>query len=310
MSWLFVMSALFAHDISPGVVSLREVEPRVYRFRLVAGSDGSGVTIPLRVGWPDGCDAVGDRLICANHSDGEVRITNRHRRSMRIVWRVETLSGPVMTGVVGSKNQSFSLWDWADADWYEEGKDSFLLGLSHVLKGLDHVLFVLMLGLLYPFGLRLFKALVGFTLGHSLTLGITALGLVAPPMASVEILIALTLVLMARGLVVADSFLSQRSPVLISLLLGLLHGFGFAGGLSLSGLDLQTSLWFLATFNLGVEAAQLVVLSVLVAGVTFGVPRRVVNTLALRRIAAYPIGGLAVYWCLSRTVGWWETLSV
>ena len=124
------------------------------------------------------------------------------------------------------------------------------LGIEHILSGLDHVLFLVML-LLGATGLRqVLKLATAFTAAHSVTLALGALGWVEVPAAIVEPLIALSIAYVA-----AENVLGGASRHRIGLVFGfgLLHGLRFAGALSWSRhLDLGA----LMTFNVGIEAGQ------------------------------------------------------
>jgi hypothetical protein len=136
----------------------------------------------------------------------------------------------------------------------------FGLGWEHILFGIDHLLFVAGLLLLVHGAGTLVKTITAFTVAHSITLGVAALGYVRVPAAPVEAAIALSIVLLARELVVGTAgrvHLIHRRPWIVAFVFGLLHGFGFAGALGDLGLragDVPLALLF---FNLGVEAGQL-----------------------------------------------------
>ncbi|NUZ08298.1 HupE/UreJ family protein [Piscinibacter koreensis] len=152
----------------------------------------------------------------------------------------------------------------------------FADGIRHILTGYDHVLFLLCL--LLPAVMRrsrehgwqpverLSEALwpiVGivsaFTLAHSITLALAALGHVTLPASFVEPAIALTIVLAAFDNVV-PIFPVRR--VVVAFVFGLIHGFGFAG--VLAELDLPGPGFALALlqFNLGLESGQLLIVAV------------------------------------------------
>jgi hypothetical protein len=172
-------------------------------------------------------------------------------------------------------------------------------GMTHIWAGLDHLLFLV--ALLLPSVLRrdggqwkplpafrpafldVLKIVTSFTVAHSLTLSLAALGLVQLPSRLVELAIALSVVLAAVNNL--KPFLGG-DRWLVAFALGLLHGFGFSATL----VDLQLSgaqlLWSLLGFNLGVELGQLAVLVVFVP-VAFVVR----GTVAYRRIAL--MGGSA-----------------
>jgi hydrogenase/urease accessory protein HupE len=134
------------------------------------------------------------------------------------------------------------------------------LGIEHILTGWDHLLFLFGMVLVASRLRAVLKVVTAFTLAHSLTLAAAALGLLAPSPRVIEPLIALSIAYVGiENLVVKN--LEGRWKV--AFFFGLLHGFGFAGGL----LDIGASPAQLPTallgFNLGVELGQLGVLAVL-----------------------------------------------
>jgi len=149
----------------------------------------------------------------------------------------------------------------------------------------------------------LVKTITAFTLAHSFTLGISAIGLVRIPQAPIEAIIALSILFLAveklRGS--TDSLVARRTW-LIAFIFGLLHGFGFAGALNDVGLPRENLLLALFLFNLGVELGQLLVVggALLVAQATarwFSPTPQIVWQLPL-----YGIGAIASFWFVSRTV--------
>ncbi len=129
------------------------------------------------------------------------------------------------------------------------------VGFEHILpSGLDHILFVLGLLLTSPSARRLVGELSVFTLAHSLTLALSAAGMVAVDGAIVEPLIALSI-----GALGAEYFLRLPSFTRIVLVFGfgLLHGLGFASSLASTGLAAEDLWRSVLGFNLGVELGQL-----------------------------------------------------
>lgn len=170
------------------------------------------------------------------------------------------------------------------------------LGAWHILGGPDHLLFVVGLGL-WVRGLGpLLATLTAFTAAHSVTLALAAQGVLHLPQPPVEACIALSLVLLARAVVVGD--LSQRTPWRFAGACGLLHGLGFAGALVDIGFPPDAVLGPLAAFNLGVELGQ--VAALVLVGLVALVLVRVWPRAPLRLLAAYLIGGLAFAWTLLR----------
>lgn len=183
-----------------------------------------------------------------------------------------------------------------------------VLGIAHILGGFDHLLFVLGLLLIVRSTMLLIKTITSFTLAHSVTLAMAALGFVRVPQTPVEAVIALSIIFLATELSRqhrGETGLTTKAPWLVALCFGLLHGFGFAGALTEVGLpqtDIPLALLF---FNVGVEVGQLVfvagVLTVtwLIQKMKFRWP------LWVEQAPAYAIGSLAAFWFIQRTVSFW-----
>lgn len=181
------------------------------------------------------------------------------------------------------------------------------LGVTHILAGWDHLLFVIALVLLVRRGWAVAKAVTAFTVAHSLTLAGVTLGLVGLPQAPVEALIALSIVFLGAELVRArdgrdSSSVTLRHPWAIAFAFGLVHGFGFAGALKEIGLPEGEVPSALLAFNLGVEAGQLAVVGVVLA--LLALVQWLARPAMARamRIAAYAIGITASYWLIDRLV--------
>lgn len=145
-------------------------------------------------------------------------------------------------------------------------------GVHHILIGPDHILFLMGLLLLGGTLWRLTSIVTSFTLGHSVTLSLAAMGVVRLSPALVEPVIALSIVVVG-----ADNLLVQwkrgraASPASAAWsqtrdlrpwfagVFGLIHGFGFAAVLMEFGLPRDALGWSLAAFNIGVELGQLVI---------------------------------------------------
>ncbi|MEQ1858176.1 MAG: HupE/UreJ family protein, partial [Longimicrobiales bacterium] len=182
------------------------------------------------------------------------------------------------------------------------------LGAEHILLGIDHLLFVLGLLLLVRGVTPLVMTITAFTLAHSLTLGASVFGLIPLDRAPIEAAIALSIVMLAREIVVADRgvvHLTHRMPWLVAFVFGLLHGLGFAGALGDIGLPERAIPLALLFFNLGVEAGQLAFVLLLVAlyrlaGGAFG-PK----LLRARPAMGYALGALATLWFFQRLPPVW-----
>lgn len=177
------------------------------------------------------------------------------------------------------------------------------LGVEHILLGIDHLLFVLALLLITDGGWKLVKTVTAFTVAHSITLGLAALGLVHVPQAPVEAVIALSIVFVAVEILRAQQGqegIAVRAPWLVAFIFGLLHGFGFAGALSEIGLPQGQIPLALLFFNVGVELGQLLFIAavlcciMLVRRVRFRFPDWAA------RVPPYAIGTVAMFWVIQR----------
>ena len=189
--------------------------------------------------------------------------------------------------------------DAAPQSAWEAFTDYIPVGFDHIVpKGLDHILFVIGLFLLTTRLSPLLWQVTTFTLAHSVTLALAALGIVTIPGSIVEPLIAASIVFIALENIFTDSL--GRWRLLIVFVFGLLHGLGFAGVLSEFGLPQGQFVPALIGFNVGVEVGQLAVIAAcyLAVGLWFsGKPwyRRVIVIPASLIIAA-----IAAYWVVER----------
>ena len=137
----------------------------------------------------------------------------------------------------------------------------FWLGVEHIVTGYDHLLFLAALLLRGGRFLTLAKLVTAFTLAHSLTLALAVLGLVTVPDRLVEAIIAASITWVALENLALRHVPSRRWVV--SFLFGLVHGFGFASALRPLALPPWHLTLALLGFNLGVEAAQGIVIAAL-----------------------------------------------
>lgn len=183
-------------------------------------------------------------------------------------------------------------------------RDYARLGVTHILTGPDHLLFVFGLVLLAGTVRRLLATVTAFTLGHSITLSLAALGFVDLPSRPIEVAIAATVLVLALELARPRTAASlvRRRPWLMAVAFGLLHGLGFAAALRDAGLPAGEIPLALFSFNAGIEVGQVAfVLAVVALRHAVGtVPARVPGWLA--RAPVYGMGALASYWWLDRVI--------
>jgi hydrogenase/urease accessory protein HupE len=183
------------------------------------------------------------------------------------------------------------------------------LGVEHILGGFDHLLFVLGLLLIVRSTKLLVKTITAFTLAHSVTLAMAALGFVHVSQTPVEAVIALSILFLATELAKqhrGEIGLTSKAPWLVALSFGLLHGFGFAGALSEIGLPQTDIPLALLSFNVGVEVGQLMFVSAVL------VVQKLIKKLTVKwpawvnQLPAYAIGSLAAFWFIQRTISFWQ----
>jgi hydrogenase/urease accessory protein HupE len=173
-----------------------------------------------------------------------------------------------------------------------------VLGVEHILSGVDHLLFVIGLLFLVGFRRRLVGTITAFTLAHSLTLACSVFGWITLRPPPVEAAIAMSIVLVASEALRKEETLARRLPALVSFLFGLVHGLGFAGALKDVGLPQNHLPFALLSFNVGVEIGQLMVVLAAFLLVRAPLPQR--WFIGARRPALYAVGIVAAYWSWSR----------
>ena len=186
---------------------------------------------------------------------------------------------------------------------FEVFADYLTIGFEHILSGADHLLFVFGLFLLCSAIGPLVKTITSFTVGHSVTLSLAALGYTNLPSGPIEVLIAASVLALAVELArdTENETLMRRYPWPMALLFGLLHGMGFAGALREVGLPQGEIPMALFSFNVGIELGQLVF--VLALGIGAAILHRISLPIPLpQRAAVYIMGSLAAFWTIERTV--------
>jgi len=312
---LLLGSGAGAHALRPAFVLLNETEPGHFDVTWKVPSDGVK-PLALNLLLPTECEntrapAADDRfatltlrwtISCKGGLNGRrIGIEGLSAAYTEALVRVERGDGTVQTARLTPDFPSVEIT--AAPTTLGTARTYFLLGVQHILLGLDHLMFVLALLLLIGRPRTLVATVTAFTVAHSITLAFAALGLAQAPQAPVEALIALSIAFVASEIIRKERGyrdLSSRSPWIIAFLFGLLHGFGFGGALKEIGLPQKDVPLALLTFNLGVEAGQLAfIFVVLLAGACLGllVP---VKTRAWRYPVSYVIGSVSAFWFVWR----------
>jgi HupE/UreJ protein len=162
----------------------------------------------------------------------------------------------------GQRQASIAITGDAPAERGSAGQVLFYVGLGveHIIGGIDHLLFLLALLALATSLWQTVKIVTAFTVAHSITLSLAALGMVDVPSSIVEPLIAASIVWVAVENLVAPAGAARRW--VIAGVFGLVHGLGFASALGELGLSRDVLLRALVGFNIGVELGQVVFVAV------------------------------------------------
>jgi hypothetical protein len=269
--------------------------------------------------------------------------------------QIQTESGAFVEELITKDNQTLDVSEHAESPLQNAGFFDFLLmGMKHIFTGVDHMSFMLGLVLISRRVRDLLFVVTGFTLGHSLTLGLAVSGILRPHAEFIDALVALTiamigaenlgdashrpfvyalimgvlmfalagarylgapvilptLILIGGGLFCSSYLMmtghmrdAARVRLVMTLVFGLIHGFGFASDLLEMRLPPGRLAQLLVGFNSGVEVAQVtVVLSALLVAYLLGrvklaMPRPIFTDLAASFLVAE---GLA--WFISRTI--------
>ncbi len=319
--WAFMLlilaaGAARADELRPGYLDLTEVRPLEWRMTW-KGPLRSGLASRAMPAIPNGCragnpsrdlDETALRIVWTLRCNAplagqDIRLNGLDRTISDALLRVAPLGAPVQTARLTPEQNSYRVT--ARASRWDVAHTYLGIGVEHILFGFDHLFFVVALVLLLRRGMTILKAVTAFTIAHSLTLIGTTLGFLGLPQRPVESVIALSIMFLAVEIVKAQPEaprLSQRVPWVVAFLFGLLHGFGFAGALKEIGLPEGEVPMALLTFNLGVEAGQVMIVLATLA-VLAGVMR--LSPRALRPailIATYAIGTIASYWFIERTL--------
>jgi hydrogenase/urease accessory protein HupE len=178
------------------------------------------------------------------------------------------------------------------------------LGIQHILMGIDHLLFVLGLLLIVQNRWMLLKTITSFTVAHSITLCVATLGYASVPLPPLNLVIALSILFLGPEIVRSwrgETSLTIRHPWVVAFAFGLLHGFGFATGLTNMGLRASEIPLALLFFNVGVEIGQIAfVMLVILLERSFRVLE--IHWPRLARLApGYTVGSLGAYWTIERS---------
>lgn len=306
-----------SHESQPGAVEIEELGPDRYRIiwkapiyyykphpaRLELPENWQVVGQPTQRRRPN--DIIHEQTVTTGGRsiNGQIiRFPGLESTITDVFIRVKRADGSQMTAIARPTKP------WAELrgerPWHETAREYLFLGFHHIMLGIDHLLFVLGLLLIVTNRMMLVKTITSFTVAHSLTLGAATLGYAQAPLPPLNAAIALSILFLGPEIVRAkkgETSLTIRYPWLIAFGFGLLHGFGFASGLSTTGMPRAELPWALLWFNVGVELGQLLFVFIALGLVwAFRVlqvrwPRWVLW------LPGYTVGSLGAYWTIQRT---------
>jgi hypothetical protein len=306
-----------AHEVRPGFLELRETAPGRYSFvwRKPAGGETPIYVVPI---LPAGCllatagqqqltpgaPIVRGTLECPGSLQGRtIAIDGLAATTVDVIVRVHHVDGRLESHLLKPIDPKVTLG--APTTSWQRSLGYLRLGIEHILLGVDHLLFVL--GLLLIVGGRwmLFKTISSFTVAHSITLAIATLGYASAPLLPLNAAIALSILFLGPEIVRkwrGGTSLTIAHPWLVAFAFGLLHGFGFASGLTTMGLPQAEIPMTLLLFNVGVEVGQVFFVGLILA------LERAFRTLEIRwppfveALPGYAVGSLGAYWTIQRTL--------
>jgi len=306
----------FAHELRPAYLELRQTGGDTFDVLWKVPGSGDDMRLGLYVRLPDGCSNVTEPhgvSVAGSYAErwkvkrsgglsgGTIRIAGLAGTQTDVLVRIDYADGRSELHVLHPDTPAVTI-----AGTTSRGGRALAylrLGIEHILLGVDHLLFVL--GLLLIVGNRwtLIKTISAFTLAHSLTLAVATLGYARAPLPPLNAAIALSILFLGPEIVRVwrgESSFTIRHPWVVAFAFGLLHGFGFASGLTSMGLPKAEIPLALLLFNVGVEIGQLAfVLLILRLERSFRVLEIRWPRWALA-LPGYTVGVLGAYWTIQR----------
>lgn len=301
LAWAGWPAPARAHEMSMAEMEVRETSPGEFLWQWSASNDKRPMGDDLVPHWPESCAVEPNLLHCGKTGlKGTLAMDGVGKRYSAALVKVVWLDGQSYVYTLTGAQPSVQLYGSAEdrRGGGEIAKTYTILGVQHILSGVDHLMFVAALLFLVGFRRRLIGTITAFTVAHSITLACGAFGWLTLRPPPVEATIAMSIVLVASEALSNKQGLARRFPALVSFLFGLVHGLGFAGALKEIGLPQSHLPLALLTFNVGVELGQL-----LMVGLAFGVVHLPISQRWLgraRKPALYAIGALAAYWSWAR----------
>jgi hydrogenase/urease accessory protein HupE len=307
-----------AHESQPGTLEIQQLAPDRYDVTWKAPiyyGEPHPARLQLPVNWKNIIQPTERRMadsiifrwvvdVGQERVEGAIiRFPGLESTITDVYVRLTRLDSTMMTAVVRPTRPFVELR--GERSWHATAWEYIGLGFYHILLGVDHLLFVLGLLLIVKGRMVLIKTITSFTVAHSITLAMATLGFASIPLQPLNAAVALSILFLGPEIVRSwrgETSLTISYPWIVAFVFGLLHGFGFASGLSTTGMPKVELPWALLSFNVGVELGQLAfVVIALALAWSF-------RTLEIRwprwalAIPGYTVGSLGAYWTIQRTV--------
>lgn len=303
-----------AHETRPLYVEIAAPEGNEVEMRVVVPASVEAANIPnVSLGAP--CEftgkarrnsAVESFYRCADVTGALLSIDwPAFNPSISTIIRLTDSRGATTTALLDPAQTHWTIP--SRPDFSGVARSYFVIGVEHILGGIDHLLFLA--GLLFIAGAfrRALVTVTGFTLAHSFTLALVALDIIRISIPAVEAVIALSIVFLAAEIARGNrTTIAWRRPALVATAFGLAHGAGFAAALSEVGLPATEKTTALFFFNVGVEAGQIAIILAVFGALwiarSFGrIDRRPWNPPRPMELAAgYGLGVVSAYWFIER----------
>lgn len=316
LALLLAGQSALAHEVRPAYLEVDQTSADSYDLtwkvpglsdklhlglQVVLPADGANLTDPITTRNRDSFSTRWSYQRIGGLGGGTIAIGGLELSDVDVLVRLQDLSGASQNIRLTKSAPSFVVE--AAPGKLEVAGTYTLLGIEHILQGVDHLLFVLSLLILVKGTARLLTTITAFTLAHSITLAGATLGFFSVPGPPVEAVIALSIVFVASEILhgyQGRSGLTARYPWIVSFTFGLLHGFGFASALSEVGLPSSAIPVALLFFNVGVELGQLIFVSgVFIVIGLFRLSRLSPPTWGAK-VIPYAIGTMAMFWVIQR----------
>ena len=300
----------------PGYLELRQTGPETYDVLWKVPAKGEDLRLGIYVELPtDTVNVTEPRVLVVNSAfcerwtvkrpagmtGGTIHIAGLNATLTDVLVRLEHLDGTAQVKRLTPSAPSFVVEATPRA--LAVAGTYTVLGVEHILTGIDHLLFVLALLIITGGGWKMVKTVTAFTVSHSITLTLATLGYVHIPPPPVEAAIALSIVFVAAEILrsrAGKPGLTERAPWIVAFAFGLMHGLGFAGGLSDVGLPdghIPTALLF---FSIGVEAGHFLFIGVVLSLIAAARKVRFPSPQWAQLVPPYIIGSVAMFWVIER----------